>query len=235
MDVVVQGVEKRFGLVVALDGLHLHLQAGIHLLLAGANGAGKTTLLRLIAGLASPSRGTISVDGVDPRKHHNVRRHIGLLSHQPLLYRELTARENLQFFAHLYDLPVGAVEAALQRARLGRHADRPVHGFSQGMKQRLALARATLHRPKLLLLDEPFTGLDRESSQSLTDQLVERLAEEDASSVLVTHRGSEAARLVNRVAVLRRGRVAGEHEWTPSAVEGPLMQLCQRLGAEAAS
>ncbi|MBT6627416.1 MAG: ATP-binding cassette domain-containing protein, partial [Gemmatimonadetes bacterium] len=142
MEVRFEEVTKTFGPTIALDGVDLRLCDGEHVLLAGANGAGKSTLLRLLTGLTGPSTGRVVIDDEDPRQSEAVRQHIGLLSHQILLYEELTALENLTFFARLYGLEVDIGER-LQRVGLGPHARLPVGGYSRGMKQRLALARAT--------------------------------------------------------------------------------------------
>ncbi|MFP6590282.1 MAG: ATP-binding cassette domain-containing protein, partial [Candidatus Latescibacterota bacterium] len=153
------------------------------------------------------------------------RARLGLLSHQTLLYDDLTAAENLTFFAGLYGLGADAVDAALADVDLHDHADARVGGFSRGMKQRLALARATLHAPEVLLLDEPFTGLDRPSARALSARLQQRTASTCVSSVLVTHNVEAAAGLVNRIVVLRGGRIVCDEAWTVG--DGPRLQaLC---------
>lgn len=231
--VVLRQVTKRFGVVAALQRLELDLHDGCHLLLAGANGAGKTTLLRLMAGLTRPHRGEVLIGGADPRRQASARRQIGLLSHQPLFYDDLTCAENLQFFARLYDLVPDAdrIPAALERVGLADRRDLGAGSLSRGMKQRLALARATLHRPRLLLLDEPFTGLDRASAADLASYLTARSAREGTASVLVTHRVAEVAPLVNRVLVLDRGRVCADRPW--SGDDGNALQaICEAAPRE---
>lgn len=209
-----EGVRKRFGATLALDRVDLAIAAGTHLLLAGANGAGKTTLLRLLAGLTGPTEGRIRLDGDDPRRSQARRRRLGLLSHQTLLYDHLTAAENLAFFANLYGASAGAAQTALERVGLSAQAGSRVGGFSRGMKQRLALARATLHEPEVLLLDEPFTGLDRRSSRALSTDLMRRAEGRQTTSVLVTHKVEEAAELANRVVVMHAGRIACDEPWS---------------------
>jgi len=210
---------------MALAGVDLSTAADTHLLLAGANGAGKTTLLRLFAGLTGPTKGRVTIGGEDPRRSTSQRVRLGLLSHQTLLYDDLTATENLRFFAGLYGLSPDTVGPALAAVDLSTHAESQVGGFSRGMKQRLALARATLHAPEVLLLDEPFTGLDRRSARALSTQLLKRTQQSGVSSVLVTHNVDEAAQFVNRVVVLRGGRVVCDEAW--SSDDGARLQaLC---------
>ena len=166
-----------------------------------------------------------AIGGQDPRRSTQQRARLGLLSHQTLLYDDLTAAENLRFFAGLYGLSAEVVAPALAGVDLEGHAESRVGGFSRGMKQRLALARATLHAPQVLLLDEPFTGLDRPSAQALCERLAERTAPTGVSCVLVTHNVEAAAGLVNRIVVLRGGRIVCDEPWT--AGDGPRLQaLC---------
>jgi len=174
----------------------------------GPNGAGKTTLLRLLAGLARPSAGTVTIEGA-PAREPQARRRIGLLSHQSQLYHDLTAVENLAFTARLYGLgePVAAARAGLAAMGLADRADEPVRRLSRGMIQRVAIVRALLHRPGLLLLDEPFTGLDQQSSE----QTLALLATERAAGqalVLVTHDAHEAWELATHAHLLIRGQWA---------------------------
>ena len=233
MELRVEGVRKRFGASLALDRVDLTIAAGTHVLLAGANGAGKTTLLRLLAGLTGPTEGRIRLDGDDPRRSRARRCRLGLLSHQTLLYDDLTAAENLAFFANLYGASPAAPEVALERVGLSAQARSRVGGFSRGMKQRLALARATLHEPEVLLLDEPFTGLDRRSSRALSTHLMRRAESRQTTSVLVTHKVEEAAELANRVVVLRSGLVACDESWSGDGIA--LQALCDAHQEGAAS
>lgn len=226
MQLRIVSVRKRYGEAVALDGIDLVAGPGEHLLLAGANGAGKTTLLRLLAGLTGPSQGHVRLDGEDPRRSLTQRRRLGLLSHQTLLYDDLTARENLAFFAALYGIDGQVVGAALERVGLSAQADLRAGGFSRGMKQRLALARATLHEPEVLLLDEPFTGLDRRSARALAADLRQRADRDTTASVLVTHKVEAAAHIANRVVILRHGRVALDEAWSGDGAA--LQSLCDR-------
>ncbi len=209
----VEELRKHYGSTVALGGVDLTVDPGTHLLLAGANGAGKTTLLRLLTGLTAPSAGLVRIDGEDPRRSR-LRQRLGLLSHQTQLYDDLTVRENLRFFARLYGAPPGAADAALDGVGLAGRADTRVGVLSRGLQQRAALARATLHAPEVLLLDEPFTGLDGAASTAVAASLSERATSAEYSTVVVTHRVDQVAATTNRVVVLRQGRVALDAGWS---------------------
>ena len=208
-------VSKNFGSFLALDRVSLSLSQGRFALLAGSNGAGKSTLLRLLAGLCKPSSGRVLIQGADPGRNPTVRAAIGLLSHQTLLYDDLSARENLLFATRLYDLSERAdrVDQALVHAGLEARQHHRVRTFSRGMKQRLALARATLHRPSILLFDEPYTGLDQRASDTLSRQLSE-LAGQGCTSLLVTHKMDTAAQLIDHLFILKRGRICHDEPWS---------------------
>lgn len=203
-----RGLARRYGPVHALRGVDLDLHPGDVLLLLGPNGAGKSTLLRSLAGLLRPQAGSVVVvgrrlSGDDP----DARRPIGLLSHQSLLYDELTLLENLVLAGRLYDLPDPRARAETVLARqalLERKDDRP-RQLSRGMQQRAAIARALMHDPTLLLLDEPFTGLDAVAGDRLRALLGE-LRTAERAMVIVTHHASEAWDLATRVGVLVGGR-----------------------------
>jgi heme exporter protein A len=201
-----RSLTRRFGHAVALDQLNLDLAPGESLAVLGPNGAGKSTLLRLLAGLARPNAGTIEIDG-EPAHRRSARRRIGYIGHATLLYPALTARENLVFAARLYQLPDPATRAAqlLEEADLGAVADEQVAGFSRGMAQRVAIARGLVHDPALLLLDEPFTGLDRSASERLLLRLAS-LHSDGRSLILVTHDLAHAAQLADASLVLANGR-----------------------------
>ena len=215
----VRGLQRTFGRVRILNGIDLTLHPGEVLAVAGPNGAGKTTLLRLLAGLMRPSGGEIRVLS-QPLAHASapVRRAIGLLSHQSLLYDDLSLRENLIFTARLYSLdhPDVVAAEALDAAGLTDRADELPRKLSRGLLQRAAIARAMLHRPSLLLLDEPFTALDAPASERLRTDLRSRVSA-GAGLVIVTHHLEEAWQLATRVAVLVQGRWAAEE-----ARQGPL-------------
>ncbi|HEX6631120.1 MAG TPA: heme ABC exporter ATP-binding protein CcmA [Gemmatimonadaceae bacterium] len=204
-----EGLAKRYGRRRALDGVSFTLGHGECLALFGPNGAGKTTLLRILAGLLKPSRGTAEVDGVAVRGDPAARARVGLISHQSLLYTVLTARENVEFSARLYGLadPRGAAERALARLRILERADQPVRALSRGMQQRVSIARAIVHEPSVVLLDEPYTGLDEAGAAALTAVLA-ALKDRGAGLVLVTHHLAEGLAMATHAAVMRAGRFA---------------------------
>ena len=209
------GVAKRFGAFWSLRGVDLSLPSGRFLLVAGLNGAGKTTLLRLMAGLARPTAGRVLVYGEDPTRSGQARALVGWLSHQSLLYDHLTAGENLSFFARLYQLDnrTDRVRDALAASGLESRENSRVRTFSRGMKQRLALARATLHNPSILLFDEPYSGLDQQAATALTADL-QAQRQSGRTCVLVTHRPEVAVDLMNQVLILREGRVSHMGAWS---------------------
>lgn len=202
------GLVRRFGLVRALDGVSFEVAAGELVLLLGRNGAGKTTLLRTLAGLCRPRRGVVRVLGRDVHADPAARSGLGFVSHHAMVYDDLTPRENLRFHAALHRLDdrEATIRAALRDAGLEERADRPVRGFSRGMHQRLALARAGLHRPPVLLLDEPFTGLDPLAATELT-QRIERWRSEARAVVVVSHDPAGLWSLATRVVVMGGGKV----------------------------
>jgi heme exporter protein A len=202
--ITARGLVKRFGHVVALAGVDLDVPRGGALAVLGPNGAGKSTLLRLLAGIARPSDGRLAL-GEDRRR---ARGRVGYLAHASLLYPALTARENLVFAARLYGVPHPGERAAALLAEHGLLdvAERPAGGFSRGMAQRLAIARALVHAPEIVLLDEPYTGLDRAAAETLTAQL-RALRTGGRTLVLVTHDLARACELADSALVLAAGRV----------------------------
>jgi heme ABC exporter ATP-binding subunit CcmA len=205
----VEGLRKSFGPRPVLEGVNLALDWGQRLALLGPNGSGKTTLLRILATLQRPDSGCAFVGGRDVvGEAGEVRPLLGVLSHQTYLYRDLTAAENLKFYAQMYRVPriEERVAELLQRVGLAAHADALARTLSRGMAQRLALARVLLHRPSVILLDEPDTGLDLDSAAVLRELLSE-LAEEGCGVLLTTHQFERASTLADEVAVLARGRI----------------------------
>ena len=219
--VAVEGVWKFYGDYPALRDVRLSAAAGSCLALIGRNGAGKTTLLRIIAGFSRPMRGKVSILGVEPRETA-ARRRIGFIGHGISVYDELSAFENLTLYARLYHLPDPNRSAMewLERTGLDRVRDGLVREFSRGMRQRLAVARAFIHDPSVLLLDEPFTSLDDRAIAVLQTLLREALAA-GKTVVMSTHQLREALELASHVALLARGQVAFDGECTAEMAADP--------------
>lgn len=213
--IVVEGLIKQFGRFAALRGVSAEFAAGKFYVILGDNGAGKTTLLRTLAGLAQPTRGTVSIASKNPQ---DACREIGYMAHPSLLYDEMTGLENLRYFARLYDI-VGdsRCEQAIRSVRLDPELKRPVGQYSQGMRQRMSLARAILHDPKILLLDEPFSNVDGHSAQEMV-ALLKGMRDGGKAVFVVTHQASllegvadefvwmEYGKIVDRTAHLTRER-----------------------------
>ena len=206
----VSGLVRVFGATRVLDGVNLDVASGEAVALLGPNGAGKTTALKVIATLLRPTRGTAEVGGHDcVRQAEAVRRLIGVVAHGAHVYEDLTARENLRFWATLAGLPADrdTVAHAIAEVELDRHADARVRTFSAGMKRRLGLARVTLGRPRVLLLDEPFAALDARARKWLEGWLATFKANGGAL-VMATHSFGRELGVADRMAILVGGRVA---------------------------
>jgi heme exporter protein A len=199
-----QGLERRYGERVALAGVTVSVPRGATLAVLGANGAGKTTLLRVLAGLLRPHGGSARVLGAElPRERWKVPAQVGYLGHEPLLYRELTGRENLQYHARLHGVDGSRVAELLAAVGMERRADEPLRELSRGMAQRLAAARAVLHDPPLLLLDEPRAHLDPAAAE-LLEPLIGRAS--GRTRVLVSHDVEGALAEADLALGLRAGR-----------------------------
>jgi len=209
-------VSRHFGRRRALSRVTLTLKSGDVVGLLGPNGAGKSTLLGVLATLVAPTSGTVRYGAATARDAGPaLRQRIGVLAHELYLYPELSAQQNLAFFASMYGLDVDrAVPAALERANLADRAADEVGSFSRGMRQRLALERALLHQPRLVLLDEPFTGLDDRAVNAVSDRL-KRLAADGAIVVVATHDLDVADGLVTRVALVRDGKLLADEAALP--------------------
>jgi heme exporter protein A len=202
--IVASQVSRRFGSELALDSVDLVLDPGEHLAVLGENGAGKTTLLRILATASRPTSGQLEIFGLDAsRERRRLRSRIGFVSHAPGLYPALSPTENLEFFCTLQGVDRGRVAETLGLVGLGDVAHRPAGLLSRGMQQRLAIARAVLHDPKLLILDEPDASLGSDGAELLANVMRGRTA------VLATHDHALANRLCQRTMVLRNGRSLG--------------------------
>lgn len=203
----VRRLVKRFGLKAVLRGLEFHVEPGEFVALLGPNGAGKTTFLRILASLSRPTLGEVRIAGYHlPAQAGAVRRRLGVVSHLPLLYGDLTAEENLQFYGRMYGINDLAmrIEEVLNLVGLWPRRRDLVRTFSRGMQQRLAIGRAVLHDPDVMLFDEPHTGLDQDAS-SMLDNVLGEVAARGRTVVMTSHDLSRAADLASRFDVLSRG------------------------------
>ena len=207
-----RGVCKSFGPIRVLRGLDLSVAEGERYVLFGSNGTGKTTLIRVLSGLLRPEAGTVRLLGgeVGPRSLQN-RTRIGLMSHETFLYKDLTALENLEFYGRLYSVEHAGHRAKrlLKQVRLYHRAYDRVGSLSRGMMQRLSLARALLHDPELLLMDEPYTGLDVRG-QSMLGRLLPELSESGKTVFMITHDLERGLDIASRMGVLSKGKIALE-------------------------
>ncbi|HEX9616512.1 MAG TPA: heme ABC exporter ATP-binding protein CcmA [Anaerolineales bacterium] len=203
----VRKLVKRFGLKTVLRGLNFHVEPGEFVALLGPNGAGKTTFLRILASLSRPTLGDVRISGYHlPAQAAAVRSRLGVVSHQPLLYGDLTAEENLQFYGRMYGVPElpRRIDQVLELVGLAPRRRDLVRTFSRGMQQRLAIGRAVLHDPDVMLFDEPHTGLDQDASAML-DSVLQEVAARGRTVVMTSHDLSRAADLASRFDILSRG------------------------------
>jgi heme exporter protein A len=206
----VHNLTKRFGAKTVLRDLHFEVRPGEFVALLGPNGAGKTTFLRVLASLARPTTGEVFVSGYRlPNEAAAVRARLGVVSHLPLLYGDLTAAENLGFYARMYNLPnaSGRITEVLKLVGLLSRRDDLVRTYSRGMQQRLAIGRAVLHDPDVMLFDEPYTGLDQDAS-SMLDHVLRTVAAQGRTIVMTSHDLVRAEALATRFDVLSRGVIA---------------------------
>jgi len=204
----ISGLSAGYGGIAVVRDLSLHVDDGEAVALVGANAAGKTTLLRLLAGLLKPTAGLARINGDPLRGDASARAHVGFISHQSMLYGALTVRENVVLAARLYGVSDvrAATERALRHMRVLERGDAPVRALSRGLQQRVSIARALVHEPRVLLLDEPYTGLDALGAAALTDTLA-RLRGDGGTMVLVTHNIAEGLAVATHAAVMHGGRL----------------------------
>jgi heme exporter protein A len=207
--ITVRKLVKRFGMKTVLKGMDFSVETGEFVALLGPNGAGKTTFLRILASLSRPSLGSVIIAGYSlPGQASAIRRKLGVVSHLPLLYGELTSEENLRFYARMYALqhPEKRITEVLELVGLTARRRDLVRTFSRGMQQRLAIGRAVLHDPEVMLFDEPHTGLDQDACQML-DTVLREVAARGRTVVMTSHDLARVADLASRFDVLSRGVV----------------------------
>jgi heme exporter protein A len=207
-------IEKRFGFRTAVRNLTLQVERGEFVALFGRNGAGKTTFLKIAATLMRPTKGRLVIEGYDVNgEPEKARRRIGFLSHNTFVYRDLSALDNLKFFSRLYsvDDSEDRVLALLDRVGLRRLAGQPVRSFSRGLQQRVGIARVLLHDPSLLLLDEPYTGLDAQATATL-NSILDESAASGKTVILTTHDLDQGLRAATRAVIIDKGRVVASSD-----------------------
>jgi ABC-type multidrug transport system ATPase subunit len=216
LDIRAEGLTKSFGSFNALRGVDLVIRKGEFFTLFGPNGAGKTTFIRILATLAKPSSGSLIISGFDAKKEPDkVRRVTGVVSHDPFLYENLSAFENIKFFGTLYGMSDtdGRSREVIEQVGLGRRMHDLVRNYSRGMKQRLAVARAIVHEPGILLLDEPYTGLDQHGAKAFGEMLT-LLKAQNRTILMTTHNIDEGLDRSDRIGILAGGRIAYEGSGT---------------------
>jgi len=208
-DIKADRLKKSYGNFEALRGIDLHVKRGEFFTLFGPNGAGKTTLIKLLATLTDPTSGNLSICGFDAKKEvNNIRSVIGVISHDPYLYDNLSALENIKFFGTLYGLDdiENRARSVIKQVGLEKRMNDIVRTFSRGMKQRLSVARAIVHDPKILLLDEPYTGLDQHGAQIFGEMLSD-LKSHRRTILMTTHSIDEGLDLSDRIGILTKGKI----------------------------
>lgn len=231
MVVEVHSLVKRFGLKTILRGLNFQVEQGEFVALLGPNGAGKTTFLRILSSLTRPTMGSVCIGGFYlPQEASAVRNRLGVVSHLPLLYGDLTAEENMRFFGRLYSIEKmeRRITEVLEMVGLVTRRSDLVRTFSRGMQQRLAIARAVLHDPEVLLLDEPHTGLDQDACNML-DQVLRQVTGRGRTVVMTSHDLGRTQDLASRFDVLSRGSIVRSAKKDSLPMDGLLAYYRQSL------
>ncbi len=212
---------KSYGPVDALRGIDLRIEKGEFLTIFGPNGAGKSTLLKILSTIINPTSGKVSIDGIDlTSANEDARKRIGVISHKAFLYGNLTARENLLFYGKLYDVPKlnDRISELLSEVGLQHRSDDMVRTFSRGMLQRLTIARAIIHNPAIIMLDEPYTGLDQHAARMLRN-LLKKLHTEDKTIVMTTHDITNGLEVSDRIVIQLLGKIVFEDRSANQTVE----------------
>ncbi|MDH3975201.1 MAG: heme ABC exporter ATP-binding protein CcmA [Deltaproteobacteria bacterium] len=217
----VSGLRKSYGSVDALRGVDLKVNKGEFLTLFGPNGAGKTTLLKILSTIIRPTSGKVLIDGLEINEaHQDIRRKIGVISHKTFLYGDLTALENLLFYARIYDLPNPEERSSelIKEVGLGGREHHLVRTFSRGMEQRLSIARAIIHEPNIIYLDEPYSGLDQHAALMLRN-LLKKLHTETRTIIMTTHNILHGLEISDRIVIQLAGRIVYENLTKNHSVE----------------
>jgi heme exporter protein A len=224
-------IEKKFGYSYAVRSIDLQIRRGEFVALFGRNGAGKTTFLKIAATLMRPTKGTLSILGFDIGKEpESARRRIGFLSHNTFVYRDLSALDNLKFFCRLYGVEDSddRLLGILDQVGLRKRASDPVRAFSRGLQQRVGIARALLHDPPLILLDEPYTGLDANASDTL-NQLLDSAVTAGKTVILTTHDVNQGLRAATRAVIVDRGTVVHDSKASDPAAREAYARYIQQV------
>ncbi len=208
----IENLSKAFGANIVLRNINLRIEKGEFLTIFGPNGAGKTTLIKIMSTLVSPTSGKVIIDGIDIKENPiEIRKKIGVISHETYLYHELTATENLRFFGRMHGTPniEARIDELIKQVGLAYRKNDRVRTFSRGMKQRLSIARALIHDPPILFLDEPYTGLDQHASATF-DRILGGMNAHDKTRVLISHDIERGISMCDRAIILTNGHIAHE-------------------------
>lgn len=225
----VNGLVKRIGDKTILRGIQLHVKKGQTVGILGSNGAGKSTLLKVLATIMKPTNGMVRIDGKDMKKDAmKVKQMLGYLPHASMVYDHFSPYENLKFFGSLYHVPhlETRIHEIIDKVGLKMFTHEPVRAFSRGMAQRIAIARAIIHRPQILLLDEPHTGLDQ-NAIAILNQVIGEMRDDQVTTLMVTHDFLQAAKVCDRFIMIKGGKVADDFMFT----DGDVQTLYERYQA----
>lgn len=229
----VSGLRKSYGSVDALNGIDLNVRMGEFLTLFGPNGAGKTTLLKVLSTIISPTSGKVIIDGLDLKEaHHDIRKKIGVISHKTFLYGDLTALENLLFYARMYDIGSPAERALelIKEVGLEGRGNHQVRTFSRGMEQRLSIARALIHDPNIIYLDEPYSGLDQHAALMLRS-LLKKLHTQDRTIIMTTHNITHGLEISDRIVIQLGGKIVLDDRTENHTVESFERVYFEKVGS----